>query len=127
MKVIISISRGIKDYNLLKRAIKDSGFNITQVVCGMCGKYKYRKTGVYESDMLGYKWGKDNGVPVKEFPAFWSVWPRAAGVKRNQQMVNYVNEDDGLIAIRSKNSRGTIDTIKRAEEKGLKIYKVGAS
>ena len=38
MRVIIAGSRVIKDYELVKKAIVDSKFDITEVVCGYGGR-----------------------------------------------------------------------------------------
>ena len=96
MKVIIAGSRTVVDYSYVKQVVIDSGWvdEITEIVSGMA-------RGV---DTLGIRFAKENNIPVKEFPAEWKVYGKAAGYKRNFQMATY---SDGLIAIHANNSKGT--------------------
>lgn len=108
MKTIIAGSRHFNDYEKVVKIIRQSNFQITQVVSG----------GAKGVDSLGEKWaGKDN---YKRFPANWTKYGKAAGPIRNQQMADYA---DALIAIYdSRTSKGTKDMIKRAKKSNLKIY-----
>lgn len=123
MKTIIAGSRGITDYALVLSAIKESGFNITEVVSGTA-------KGV---DRLGEIYAYKNKIPVKYFPAAWEelnvpgafiregrwgLYNVNAGKDRNTKMVEYA---DALIAITS-GTYGTEDMIKKARDRGLKIY-----
>lgn len=108
MKTIICGSRDINDYELVKDAIKESGFEITEVVCG-CAK------GI---DLLGDKWGRENNIPVKYFPAKWKIHGKSAGIIRNKEMVEYA---DACIAI-TNGSKGTASTIDFSKEKGIKLF-----
>lgn len=112
MKVIIAGSRDCDDYFEVKQAIRMSGFNITEVVSGCC-------RGV---DRLGERWAKDSNLPVKSFPADWNKHGKAAGPIRNRQMAEYVGSAGGLIAIVSKESKGTKDMIRVAKIYDLKIF-----
>ncbi len=111
MKVIIAGSRTISDRESVEAAIKASGFEITEVVCGMA-------RGV---DTEGFNWAKDNNIPVKEFHADWEKYGRAAGPIRNKQMAEYA---DALIAIMAPNSKGTKNMIETAIKRGLKLWEV---
>ena len=108
MKTIIAGTRTIHDFNLVRQAIIDSGFNISEVVCG-------EARGV---DTLGKNWAHYNNIPVKSFPADWSQYGKSAGYKRNVQMADYA---EALIAI-TTGSPGTAHMINIAHEKGLKIF-----
>lgn len=107
MKVIIAGDRNIDNMDIVKSAIVKSRFHITEVVCGMC-------RGV---DILGRQWAIENNIPVKEFPANWSKFGRAAGPIRNREMAEYA---DALIAILMPNSVGTKNMIQTAAKVGLK-------
>lgn len=109
MKVIIAGSRNITSFAVVEAAIKQSGFEITEVVSGRC-------RGV---DLLGEDWAKRNGIPVKPFPADWDKHGKSAGPIRNMQMAEYA---EALIAIPKAHSKGTKDMIRRAEAWRLKIY-----
>ena len=109
MKVIIAGSRFYDDYSYVTKVIKDSGFNITEVVSGGA-------TGV---DRLGERYAQENKFMLKLFPADWAKHGKAAGPIRNQKMAEYA---EALIAIRINNSRGTTDMINRATKMGLKVH-----
>jgi hypothetical protein len=108
MKVIIAGSRTINDIELVEKAIKESGFEITEVVSGCC-------EGV---DTQGELWALKNGIPVKQFPADWDRYGRQAGVIRNKEMVNYA---DALVAVHN-GSKGTRHTIDYAKRKGIPVF-----
>ena len=114
MKVIIAGSRDIIDRNEVEQAIADSGFEITEVVCG-CAR------GV---DELGLIWGTCNDVPVKRMPADWNRYGKQAGRERNIAMARYA---DALIAVWDGQSSGTHHMIKVAKMQGLKrhVRKIG--
>lgn len=111
MKVIIAGSRSITDAFMVRRAVEDSGFRVTEVVCGLA-------RGV---DKLGRLYAQRNNIPVKEFPANWEKFGRAAGFKRNREMALYA---DALIAIWDGYSKGTANMIRQAEERSLKLFVV---
>lgn len=79
MRVIIAGSRNIEDFNLVLKAVKESKFDITEVVCG-------KASGV---DTLGERWGKENSKTVKYFPADWKTYGKKAGYLRNVDMAKY--------------------------------------
>lgn len=108
MKVIIAGSREITDQNVVSQAIISSSFVVSEVVSGTA-------RGV---DQLGEKEALKLGIPIKQFPADWNRWGKAAGYYRNQEMAEYA---DALIAIWDGKSRGTKDTIERAEKAGIPV------
>jgi len=112
MKVIIAGSRDIHDYEIVKEAVKASGFHITEVVSG-------HARGV---DQNGECWAFDNDVPFKIFEANWQEYGRSAGPKRNMDMANYVGTNGGLIAVWDGLSRGTKHMIEYANSKGLQVF-----
>ena len=107
MRVIIAGSRTIEDYDLVKKAIKDSGFDITEVVSG----------GAIGVDCLGEWWAEENDIPVKEFTAYWHIQGKPAGILRNQQMALYAN---ALIAVWDGKSKGTKHMIEYMRDKMMK-------
>jgi hypothetical protein len=109
MKVIIAGSRTINNIELVEKAIKESGFEITEVVCGCC-------EGV---DTQGELWALKNGIPVKQFPADWKKFGKSAGPLRNKEMVNY---GEALLAIHANNSKGTRHIIDYAKRKGIPVF-----
>ena len=109
MKTIIAGSRNITNYQLLEKSIKDSDFEITEVICG----------GARGVDNLGKKWAIENQIPVKMFPAQWNKFGKSAGYKRNIEMAEY---GESLIALWDGISFGTKHMIDIAIEKGLNVY-----
>lgn len=109
MKVIIAGSREITNYQLVLDAIAESGFEITEVVCGMA-------RGV---DLLGKRYGDENEIPVKEFWPKWDKHPKMAGKLRNTDMRYY---GDALIAVHDGVSTGTKDMISKMERAGKPVY-----
>lgn len=142
MKTIIAGSRSVTDMAHVRQAIIDSGFQITEVVCGCA----------HGPDRLGFDWARENKVPVHFFPAWptqheWAIrnklpeeyvsdpmvtykhytenkhlW-KFAGFARNGLMAFYTSRNDGaLVSILDGESSGSADMIKRANNVGLKVY-----
>jgi predicted Rossmann fold nucleotide-binding protein DprA/Smf involved in DNA uptake len=63
MRTIIAGSREITDYALIERGMIDVPFNVTEVVSG----------GARGVDTLGERWARENGIPIKIFPADWKI------------------------------------------------------
>lgn len=70
MKVIIAGGRNVTTYAYVEEAVKQSGFNITEVVSG-CAR---------GADTLGEQWATRNNVAVKKFPADWDTLVRKQGM-----------------------------------------------
>lgn len=109
MRVVIAGSRTITNYMAVVKAIKESKFDISEVVSGTA-------KGV---DSLGEYWALQNGVPVKRFPPNWKSHGRAAGVIRNNEMAEYA---DAVIVIWDGNSRGSKHMIDAARKAGCLVY-----
>lgn len=74
MKTIIAGSRSITDYAVIVNGMQNLAWEVTEVVSGTA-------RGV---DRLGERWARDHFIPVKQFPADWNRYARAAGVMRNR-------------------------------------------
>ena len=109
MKTIIAGSRGITDIMPLYDAIRESGFEITEVVCG-------EARGV---DAMGRWWAQHNNIPIASFAADWNRDGKKAGFLRNLRMAQYA---EALIAVWDGKSVGTAHMIRAARAAGLKIY-----
>lgn len=97
MKVCIAGSRTIEDFGAVDKAVRESGFAITEVVSG----------GALGVDRLGEIWAKSNGIPIKQFLPDWNIG-KQAGMIRNAKMAEYA---DALIAVWDGESRGTLNCI----------------
>ena len=109
MKTIIAGSRSICDSALLEIVIKESNFEITEVVSG----------GARGVDRLGELWATDHDIPVKRFPANWQQQGKRAGYVRNSEMASY---SQALIALWDGESRGTAHMVRVAQSSGLKVF-----
>ncbi len=109
MKVIIAGSRSITDPVQVAQAIKESGFEVTEVVSGTA-------RGV---DTLGELWAEAASVPVVRFPADWNQYGRGAGYRRNAQMAEYA---DALVAVWDGQSRGTNHMIEQMESRRKPVF-----
>ena len=109
MKTIIAGSREITDYDTVENAVKDSEFDITEIISGTA-------RGV---DVLGEEYGNKNNIPVKKFPANWNTFGKSAVYRRNEQMGDYA---DACIAIWDGKSKGTRHMIEIAKRKQLKLF-----
>lgn len=108
-RVIIAGGRNILSFKEVRAAIRDSGFQVSEVVCGMA-------RGV---DTIGRQLAKEDNIPVKEFPANWHKHGKAAGHIRNGQMARYA---DSLILIWDGKSPGSRNMLQQAKNCGLAIY-----
>lgn len=108
MKTIIAGSRSITDYEIVKKAIETSGFNISIVVSGTAN-------GV---DKLGERYAKEYHKKIKRFPADWSMGKKA-GYLRNTQMAEYA---DACIIVWNGISKGSLHMYNIAMDKGLEVY-----
>jgi hypothetical protein len=109
MKVIIAGSRhGVHPLDVYA-AIKESGFEITEVVSG----------GAMGVDSLGEAWARQEGIPIKQFIPDWDRIGKAAGFARNRDMAKY---GDALILVWDGESRGSAQMKKMAGFYHLPIH-----
>lgn len=109
MKTIIAGSRDVTEYNWVRIAVEESGFEITEVVSG----------GARGVDRLGERYAKENDISIKRFIPDWDGLGKKAGHVRNREMGDYA---DALIAIWDGVSKGTKGMIDYANNKGLEVY-----
>ena len=88
--------------DIVNQAVIDSKFDITEVVSG-------KATGI---DAFGEIYAKQNGIPIKEFPAQWDLYPKAAGPIRNREMAEYC---DAAIVVCNGFTSGSSNMIKEME------------
>ena len=111
MKLIIAGSRTFTDYKKLCEICDNILQDQTNIEIVSGAYYK-------GADKLGEQYAAEKGFPIKQFPADWKRYKRAAGPKRNQQMANYA---DALIAFWDGKSRGTKNMIELAKQNNLKV------
>jgi hypothetical protein len=111
MRVIVAGSRNISNYEIVRHAIEDSDFDITEIVSGTA-------KGV---DRLGEHYARLWNIPIKQFPADWDKYGKKAGIIRNHQMGRYA---DALIAVWDGKSKGTFDMIQFMSKLHKPVYLV---
>lgn len=108
-RVLITGSRDWDDaqavYSALTRVIDGPDWTI---VHGHC------PTG---ADALGDFWGRMTGYPIERHPADWKAHGKAAGFRRNAEMVAL--GADVCLAFIKNNSRGASHTAGLAEKAGI--------
>lgn len=135
MHCIIAGSRTIKGYvafELIDEAIKESGFNIKEIISG----------GAPGVDTVAAEYAHQEGYDSTIINANWQRLDKAAGYKRNQKMAWYAQQPAhyvafikeiplevalekhpaGLIAIWNGKSKGTSHMIDIAREQGLEVF-----
>ncbi len=100
MKTAIVGSRSLKDPALLEEALK--GLHISKIITG----------GAEGIDTLAEAWAKQHSIPVQIIKPDWMKHGKAAGVLRNQQIIEAA---ELVIAIWDGKSSGTADSIRRAK------------
>lgn len=108
-RVIIAGSRSIEDFELIKNAYIDSGFNAVLFVNG----------GARGVDTLGAKVANDRKLPIQYFIPDWEKHGRSAGMIRNRQMAQNA---DALLAAWDGISPGTKNMIDNAKALDLQIH-----
>lgn len=120
-KIIICGGRHFNDYNTLETLVdsaiyeKGINYNEIEIISGHCAG----------ADTLGELYAKNHNIAYKLFPAEWTKYGRAAGPIRNTQMVEYASKSTFpiVVAFISPRSKGTMDTVKKATQKGFAIYR----
>lgn len=116
--IIIAGSRDFTDYQLVKTSLKT--FLLSKettkkptIICGMARG----------ADMLGYRLAKEFKLPLKEFPADWSIG-KQAGYIRNEQMAKYAQQHGNgvLLAFWDGKSKGTKWMIELAKKYNLETH-----
>jgi len=105
MKIIIAGSRTIYSTALVRLAMRESGFEITEIVSGAARGIDQAAIDVAAID----------GIPLTIFLADWDKFGKAAGNLRNGEMADY---GDGLIAVWDGESTGTGNMITHMGARG---------
>lgn len=118
MNLAIVGSREITDYAIVfEKASKIVEKNkVTHIVSG----------GAKGVDTLARRFAEEKGIPLLEFKPDYSTYGRGAPLQRNTTIVEH---SDVVLAFVTPNSKGTWDTIKKAEKMGriVKIVNVSFS
>ena len=111
MKLAIVGSRDFTDYKRLSRIIDRVRTQITLIVSG----------GARGADTLAVRYAKEKAIPYLVLPANWDEYGKQAGILRNQTIVDNA---DAMVAFLAPESKGTKDSIKRAQIKRIPVHVV---
>ena len=110
MRVIIAGGRDFLDYEKLKEYC-DKILSDIEYITIVSGKAR-------GADTLGERYQKERNLQLKEYPAEWDIYDKAAGGIRNEKMAKNA---DMLIAFWDGKSSGTEDMIRRARREKLEV------
>ena len=118
MRILVFGGRDFKDYKSLKRALYEA--------LGDHGIYEYSQVVIISglargADTLAKMFAKEFGCKYLGFLADWEQYGKAAGVIRNQQMLDEGNPD---IAVGCPGSTGTADMKRRVLKAGVPLYEL---
>jgi hypothetical protein len=104
-------SRSFNDYKVAKAVLDDCHKNvgITSIVSG----------GAKGADSLGARWAHENEIELILYLPDWERFGKSAGFRRNSEIIN---DSDAVIAFWDGESKGTADSINKANEKGLDVF-----
>lgn len=110
---IVAGSRTIKKIALVRKAILESGFEISSIITGMA-------KGI---DILSWHYGKEHAIHTQEFKVSDVEWKKtkAAGIIRNGEMEKVAKQ---AIVLVENNSPGSMDMIKRMKAANKKVFDI---
>jgi len=103
MKIAVIGSRGFNNVKLLEDKLDAFKNQIIELISG----------GAQGADTLAEAWALANNVPIILFKPDWKRYARAAGIKRNKQIIESC---DYCIAFWDGKSRGTASSLKFCEK-----------
>lgn len=109
MKVLICGSRTVTFLSVISRAIRESGFVVTEIISG----------GAQGADKLAERYAELGNIPTQIFKPDWILHGKKAGILRNLEMVKVA---DAVIAIWDGKSKGTKSTIEFAKRENKPLY-----
>lgn len=123
MKVLICGSRNWDDAGIVRAVVR--GLADELEAAGDFADLDIIEGGAKGADLAALHAAQSLGLEVREFRANWAEHGKAAGILRNQQMLDEGAPDmvwaftDNLAT-----SRGTADMVRRARKAGLPVYVV---
>lgn len=115
-KLIIAGSRGWTNKQELHNAVSE--FLVNNNVTGRIQIVSGTARG---ADQMGEAYARTNNWSIKQFPADWNTYGRAAGYRRNEDMAKYA---DGCIVLWDGVSKGSKHMYNLAIKHGLDVMLV---
>lgn len=113
-RVLIAGSRGLRDYEFIKKSFLESGITAVEFVSGMA-------RGV---DQACVDLASELKLPLRDFPADWDTHGKSAGYIRNKEMANYCSYAQVHWDGKSPGTKNMIDLL-AAEGINYAVFKHG--
>ena len=114
MKIVVTGGRGYEDFDMVARVL--DSLDPDEVYVGDC------PTGV---DAITLQWCQVSKVKRQRFKARWTEFGRAAGPRRNREMLNAAVEDEVKILVAFPGGKGTKDCTYAATRLDMIVLRVG--
>lgn len=109
MRAIICGGRDFSNYLLVKQTLAQ--YPLTLIIHG----------GATGADSLAHTYAREHSIPTKVFPAFWRMFGKSAGMRRNLEML----EEKPDVVIAFPGGRGTVNMVAIATQAGVQTILVG--
>ena len=111
--MIVAGGRTFQDYALLCA-------HLDRITAEIPGKIELISGHAPGADTLGERYAREHKIKLRVFQARWDLYGKAAGVLRNQQMMEYALRRSAIaVFFWDGSSRGTRDAIRRALKAGI--------
>ena len=116
VRIIIAGSRDFNNYKKLETTMDDYLKSVRDEVEIICG-------GARGADSLGEIYAQFHNIKCVKFPADWDKYGKSAGYRRNVQMAEYAEKENGILfAFWDGQSKGTKHMIDIANQHGLEVH-----
>jgi hypothetical protein len=109
VKVLVCGGRNYIDIPSVSRIL--DGLKPTEIIHG----------GAPGADAIADMWAMANKIPVSMYKAKWEKYGRAAGPRRNQQMLEEAKPD---VVVAFPGGKGTADMVRRAKKAGITTIQI---
>ena len=112
-RMIVAGGRNFENYALMRS-------NLDRITAEIPGKIELISGHAPGTDSLGERYARERRLRLRVFPARWDLYGKAAGVLRNQQMIDYALKRSAIaVFFWDGSSRGTRDAIRRTLKAGI--------
>ena len=106
MKLSVIGSRTFENYEMLANEILKLNLKISSVISG----------GAKGADTLAEKWARENNIPILLFKPDWKKYGRAAGLRRNESIIESCDYCLAFWDGKSKGTKFSIDLCKKLKK-----------
>jgi hypothetical protein len=113
MKVLVCGGRDYTDFDKLE--------DVLNLIWRADGEFTIISGAAKGADTLAIQYAKKYNNPLKTYPANWDLHGKAAGIIRNQQMLDHEHPD---LVVAFPGGRGTADMMRRARAAGVAVREI---